>query len=77
MSNYTPSTEEVRDAHQAGVLCMGGDTDEAREEFDRWLNEVKRQAWEEGFRSGHSLAMRRMSDEPGATGNPNPYKEEA
>ena len=30
--------------------------------------------WDEGYRSGHSNAMRRMSDEPNAPTTPNPYR---
>lgn len=31
-------------------------------------------AWDEGYTSGHSNAMRRMSDEPNAPTTPNPYR---
>ena len=41
MSDYTPTTEEVRDHNN----WLG-------EEFDRWLAEVKAEAWEEGCQSG-------------------------
>lgn len=44
--------------------------------LDERERQMAEKAWDEGFRSGHSLAMRRMSDEPDATGNPNPYREE-
>jgi hypothetical protein len=33
-------------------------------------------AWEKGYTSGHSNAMRQMSDEPNAPKSPNPYKDE-
>lgn len=32
--------------------------------------------WDEGYKSGHSNAMRRMSDEPNAPTTPNPYRRE-
>lgn len=32
------------------------------------------QAWGQGYASGHSNAMRRMSDEPDAPTSPNPYR---
>lgn len=32
------------------------------------------QAWEAGYTSGHSNAMRKMSDEPNAPTTPNPYR---
>lgn len=41
--------------------------------------EVARQrerAWDEGYTSGHSNAMRYMSDEPNAPRTPNPYRSE-
>ena len=37
---------------------------------------VKSEAWDEGYRSGHSRAMRRMSDEPGVAPGVNPYRGE-
>lgn len=35
---------------------------------------AKAEAWDEGYASGHSNAMRRMSDEPNAPTTPNPYQ---
>jgi len=44
MSEYTPTTEEVR-----ADYCLLADASRPREmQFDRWLAEVKAQAWEEG-----------------------------
>lgn len=34
------------------------------------------QAWDAGYTSGHSKAMRKMSDEPNVTPSVNPYKKE-
>jgi len=34
---------------------------------------ARAEAWDEGYTSGHSNAMRRMSDEPDAPTTPNPY----
>lgn len=31
-------------------------------------------AWDDGYTSGHSRAMRRMSDEPGVEPGVNPYR---
>ena len=39
MTDYTPTTEEVRN------LIQGA----SAEEFERWLNEVKAEAWKEGY----------------------------
>ena len=57
MSDYTPTTEEVRDEYSfhCGGWCercdRSGDVSYLfhEAEFDRWLAEVKAQAWEEGF----------------------------
>ncbi len=47
MSDYIPTTEEVRDAYESTWLS---DTMTGRDaEFDRWLAEVKAQAWQEGW----------------------------
>lgn len=43
------------------------------EHFERTVVAV---AWDEGYTSGHSNAMRRMSDEPNAPTTPNPYRAE-
>lgn len=37
--------------------------------------ELMAQGWERGYTAGHSIAMRRMSDEPGAPTPPNPYRQ--
>ena len=49
MSAYTPTTEQVREwaLHGFGdYKDLGGDW------FDRWLQQVKAEAWEEGARAG-------------------------
>ena len=55
MSDYTPSTEEVRRQYAFGVanetFSSWGD---AEKWFDRWLAEVKAQAWQEGT---HAMAL--------------------
>ena len=43
--HYTPTTEQIRDYLKDKNLIV---------EFDRWLNEVKAQAWEEGCSWGVS-----------------------
>lgn len=37
---------------------------------------ARAEAWDQGYRSGLSNAMRRMSDEPNAPTTPNPYATE-
>lgn len=41
----------------------------------RMLADARAEAWDKGYTSGHSNAMRRMSDEPDAPTSPNPYRE--
>ena len=56
MSDYTPTTEEVRGRY----FWYGdyGDKEpvEIEAEFDRWLNEVKAQVWEQGYAIGWATA---------------------
>ena len=46
MDDYTPSTEDVRESYTyfRGAIP----TVEHEAEFERWLNEVKAEAWEVG-----------------------------
>lgn len=71
MSDYTPTTAEVRDA---ATQCPHGIPDA---EFDRWLEahdrEVKAQAWQEGYADCMDYHM--SNGLKGA--EENPYKEEA
>ena len=48
----TPTTEDVR---FIWIVSQTGCT--ARAEFDRWLNEVKAGAWEEGADAGYVDAL--------------------
>ena len=54
MSEYTPTTDDVREFYQGQLEKTGEnvytfvDEDKANAEFDRWLAGVKAQAWEEG-----------------------------
>lgn len=41
------------------------------------LATLRAQAWDQGYTSGHSNAMRRMSDEPNAPTTPNPHRDRA
>jgi hypothetical protein len=49
--HYTPSTEEVRDLYSYSER-YGRTTDESAKEFDRWLTQIKADAWDEGWRDG-------------------------
>ena len=71
MSDYTPTTEEVRRA----VTSFNEHFDHPRaaefdgDLFDRWLAEVKAQAWEEGFREALVYGYAGRLDAP------NPYRQ--
>ena len=67
MTEYTPTTEEVRNRYLSEVFPE----DEA--EFDRWLAEVKAQAWDEGSVHGARKCLFAADLEPCPH---NPYREE-
>lgn len=52
MEDFTPTTEDVR---LIWIISQTGC--KARAEFDRWLNEVKAEVWEEGAYSGYDDAL--------------------
>lgn len=60
MSEYVPTTDEVRDSYDYQYMLGMSETSRTHE-FDRWLAEVKAAAWAEGF---------------WAYEGPNPYREE-
>ena len=63
---------EAKSARFAGLLAH-----QSRTLTDTIAAEVLRQkadAWDEGYTSGHSRAMRRMSDEPNVEPGTNPYR---
>lgn len=64
MSEYTPTTEEVRNRYLSEVFPE----DEA--EFDRWLAQVKAQVWDEG----HTRCFHVENPHNPVKGNP--YREE-
>lgn len=82
MSDYTPTTEEVRDAFairkwdnfQRNYPNSHDKTerDAERERFDRWLAQVKAEAWIEGYYACHQDYQRKS----GPMLTPNPYREE-
>lgn len=80
MTDYTPNTGNVLIGYTKFRAAQGVGTGHSVEEFRRWyadlIRKAKTQAWDEGYRSGHSRAMRRMSDEPSVPPAINPYTEE-
>jgi hypothetical protein len=66
MSDYVPTTEEVFHCYQyCSIMEDPESAHEAEPQFDRWLAEVKAQAWDEG------VAAHRRYDYP-----ENPYRGE-
>jgi len=65
--------EETRLAHVDAVVNR-----DTVDRLERELDEAKANAWDEGFASGKSRAMRYMSDEPNLPlSAPNPYRSNA
>jgi len=79
MSDYTPTTEQVRFAYidrrdfdsQVGLGERPGDEEVGRE-FDRWLASVKAEAWDEGYATAQTEQF--LGGEGGITFF-NPYRE--
>lgn len=69
MTDYTPTTEEVAEIYfQSGYKTTP-------EQFDRWLEQVKAEAWDEGVANVlESMKLAYGIDVNGYS--PNPYREE-
>lgn len=48
MSDYIPDTEEVSNMYSSPSWVTLAEESERYEEFDRWLDSVKAEAWDEG-----------------------------
>ena len=59
-AEHTPTTDEVRIKYRASSLEQPGDDDE----FDRWLDEARREwqarAWDAGVKAAQREAQREM-----------------
>ena len=67
MSDYTPTTGEIRLLMQSSNIAF----EVPPEGFDRWLAEVKAQAWEQGATTiVATMVMNGSNDLP-----PNPYRQ--
>lgn len=78
MSDYTPTTEEVRVKYR---LTSGIGMVDAHNEFDRWLAEVElaaaEKAWDEGFSRGFYRGQILSGDyDASEAGISNPYRRE-
>jgi len=71
MSDYTPSTRRVRAAYVHGVggsTWYEGKAESLQKDFDRWLAEVKADAWDEGW-------LHNVDDRIWSSLHDNPYRE--
>ena len=69
MTEYTPTTEEVRNmyvyAWMTDLALQQADLayeSKFKDEFDRWLDDVKRNAWARGYNEGYSTAEKRCKE---------------
>ena len=67
---YTPSTSEVKFAFIERPSAIPYE-DQRGKAFDRWLNEVKAQAWDEGWSERAGYDATPDVEEPNPT---NPYR---
>lgn len=74
MSDYVPTTEEVRIKY----VLMSGVGDEGYNEFARWyaeeIRKAKEEAWDEGHFWGRQYRAQALN---GDIPTPNPYMEES
>ena len=61
MSDYTPTTEDIRAGWEYATAVIG---DEGTAQFDRWLAEVKAQAWDRGYEAGLTDFASSMTTNP-------------
>ena len=76
MKKHTPTTDDLRDIYVdyvADVVDLPHET--LAEEFDRWLNKVKAEAWYEGQEAGITDDLGDWEVAPSITANPYTEKE--
>lgn len=74
VSEYTPTTDEVRVAWAGWTNAFGRGLGIGKDEFDRWLSQLLAEAWDEGYSTGLDYMSQWLDgdeDEP-----ENPYREE-
>ena len=70
MVEYIPTTEEVCEIYwQSGYKTTV-------EQFDRWLAQVKAEAWDQGHWEGWQNATESLTTDMFGGVTPNPYREE-
>ena len=77
--DYIPTTEEVRYKYSwwtdKNLVARGVEPTDTKAEFDRWLNEVKREVWDEAV--NQVIATVRCDSEDITWVNKNPYRQES
>ena len=68
MSDFTPTTPMIR----TGYMRDGRERKQRADDFDRWLDNIRAEAWEEGWRTGYADGAH--YDDPRIT--PNPYRKD-
>ena len=83
MSDYTPTTQQVRDGYRydpeddyRNPLQAGANAERAGRDFDRWLWQVRAEAWEEGKRAGLRQSDCEHGDPATRYFARNPYRKE-
>ena len=74
MSDYTPTTEVIRHALAFPRERLGEPRPIKPEAFDRWLEQVKAEAWGKGFADGVNHDLGDWENAPSAINNP--YRKE-
>lgn len=73
LEKTVPTTEVIRDAVTFPRNRLGEPMDISAERFDKWLESVKAEVWDEGYQRAHRDAPRFEGDEWADTTNPYPY----
>ena len=76
MSDYTPTTPVIRGAYIQLHSDASWESKQPRlDEFNRWLDEVRAEAWDEGFNTGVEDSFDFIESENHEC-IPNPYRQE-
>ena len=73
MSEYTLTTEDIRIACEMALSGLYPNASR-REAFNRWLGQVKAEAWDEGFSEGVNHDLGDWENAPSIINNP--YRQE-
>ena len=76
MSDYTPTTEVIRHALAFPRERLGEPRPIKPEAFDRWLKQVKVEAWEEGHEAAAMRVPEGVWHDVTAPRPVNPYRQE-